>query len=90
MFTTVLSGLWLGMSLGVGKVVSPQAAFTALIFVPLSWLLFPRVLIAVGVTLLAWYLPLRIESSRRLRFVAAIATFVAWLAIATWTFSSWG
>src|SRR5262249_9022888 len=44
-FTTMLGGLWLGMSLGVGRLAPLQGAFALLLFLPLSWLLFPRVLL---------------------------------------------
>ena len=87
LFATVLGGLWLGMSLGVGRPAPPEMVLTVLSLVPLSWFVFPQVLIAVAVTLVAWYLPLRIDLPR-LRIVSASVTFVAWVAIAAWVFSS--
>jgi hypothetical protein len=86
-FTTLLGGLWLGMSFAVGKLAPPREVFTVLVLLPLSWLLVPRVLIAVGVTLVAWYLSLRGESVR-LRIVAACVNLLAWLALTAWVFSS--
>jgi hypothetical protein len=86
-FATTLSGLWLGMSIGHRELVSPGLVFLALLISPLSWLLFPQLLIAFAITLIAWYLPRRFESTR-LRVVAATANFVAWLGVGIWVYSS--
>jgi len=87
LFAAVLGGVWLGMSLGAGRPAPPEMVLTALSLVPLSVFVFPQVLIAVAVTLVAWYLPLRIDLPR-LRVVAASVTFAAWVIITAWVFSS--
>src|SRR5262245_14956033 len=58
-FATLLCGLWLGMSVAAGQLVSPVPAFFLLIVIPFSWLFFPQVLIACAVTFASWYLPMR-------------------------------
>ena len=87
LFTTTLFGLWLGMSIAFGEMASLHVVFMTLVVSPLSWLLFPQMLIAFAVTISAWYFLLRIESTR-LRIAAASANFVAWLGITAWVFRS--
>jgi hypothetical protein len=81
----VLFGLWFGTSLGTWEFAGPQEAFALLLFVPF-WFALPTVLIAAGVTLVAWYLPIRMEWPYRSRIAAASVNLVAWL-VAGWTYA---
>ncbi len=84
---TVVAGLWVGIWIGTGELPSLKIAFQALIFAPVAWLLFPRILVAFGITALAWYLPLRLESSW-LGAAAALVNLIACLLVTASVFAS--
>ena len=82
-FATALVGMWLGHSFSQGKLAPVDEAFGALIMSTFAWLIYPKVAIAIAVTVVALVFPLRIESTR-LRLVAAAANLLAWFGIAAW------
>jgi hypothetical protein len=84
-FATMLCGLWLGTPLARGKFESLDLVFGMLILSTFAWLVFPEVVIGFAVSGMAWYLPLRFESTP-LRIGAGFASFVAWFALGTWVF----
>lgn len=84
-FTTFLAGFWIGMSIGTGKLATPDDVFAAVLLTTFGWLVFPQLALAFLVSLLVWALPLKIDSGR-LRLVAACANLVAWLGVTVWVF----
>ncbi len=82
-FITQVLGFWLGLCLGSGELYSPCNALLSFPLCAVGWVLFPQFLIAVGVTALCWYLPIRFEGAR-LRLYAAAANLVVWAVVVTW------
>jgi hypothetical protein len=79
-FATTVFGLWLGMSISRGEVAALGDLFFVWVFLPVAWLVSVRAAVAIGVTAVAWYLPLKIDSTR-LMIAALCANFATWLAI---------
>jgi hypothetical protein len=82
-FATWYAGLWLGVSITIHAPADLDMVFVVLVLSPYVCLFFPQVGIALVVSLVVWYLPLRIDSAR-LSFGAACANFLAWLGVAIW------
>jgi hypothetical protein len=77
-FMTTNFGLLLGMSISHGEVAALDELFFVWVFLPVAWLVSMRVAVAIGVTAVAWYLPLKIESTR-LMIAALCVNFATWL-----------
>ena len=77
---TTLLGLWLGMSISGGELVSIDNLLFAWLLLSFGWLVSLRVAAAIAVTAVAWYLPLKIESNW-LMIVALCVNFASWLGI---------
>ncbi len=82
MFLTSLSGLWLGLWIGLGELPSIDWIVCGAALVLAAPAFFPHLVILYGVTFLLWYLPHRFESfqSPGIQLGAAVANLVAWLA----------
>jgi hypothetical protein len=77
---TLVTGFCCGYWIGHWEVMGPTATLTAFAWVPVVWLGQPLIFIPYVVTALAFYLPIRFESTW-LRLGAVIATFLAWLIV---------
>ncbi len=80
---TLALGFCAGYWIGHREIMAPGRTLTAFLWLPFLWLLFPQVFLGYGVTVVAWYLPMRYESGR-LRIVAASANLLVWLVIIDW------
>jgi hypothetical protein len=83
---TALFGMWLGMCIAGRALMPPEAPFVALMMYTLGWLIFPQIGIGFVVSLVAFYLPLRIDSTR-LRVGAILTNVAAWLGVTAWVWS---
>jgi hypothetical protein len=84
---TSFLGVWVGLSIEAGAVVPPDLAFFALVLAAWACLVRPQILLSLAVSLVAFYLPLRIDSTR-LRVGAAVVNFLAWLGMSIWVVAS--
>ena len=79
LLTTVL-GMWLGLSVSGGEVVSFGDLKFALLLLSFAWLVSLECAVGMAVTAIAWYLPLKIESPR-LMIAAVCVNFSTWFAV---------
>ncbi|MDZ7615486.1 MAG: hypothetical protein U1E05_00690 [Patescibacteria group bacterium] len=76
----VLVGFLIGYWVGHGEITAAGRTCEAFMWLPVVWLGRPMVLIAFLATGLAWYLPLRYESTW-LRVTAATANLLTWIVV---------
>jgi hypothetical protein len=81
---TMVAGIWLGMWIAAGKLPGPVEALSAFGFSFVAWLVFPPITVALLVTLLAIYVPLKAESVW-MYVTAPIVNLLVW----TYVTASW-
>ena len=74
---TLALGLWVGACVADGGFVDLDQLLLPAILWPVAWLMYPLMVIAYGVTAVAWYLPFHYESGS-FKVVAAVVNFIAW------------
>jgi hypothetical protein len=79
-FATASLGNWLGIWIGMGETPELLVMLYGLGAWCLGWLLFPRILIAFAVTVLALYLPLKAERVW-LYLAAPLVNLLVWTAV---------
>ena len=73
-------GVWLGIWIGSGHLPSPGWVLWAPVLSLIAWLGYPIVLLGLGTTAVAWYLPTQSES-RRLAIGAVVVNMAVWTAL---------
>ncbi|MCP4375423.1 MAG: hypothetical protein GY794_04525 [bacterium] len=73
-------GLWVGIWIGSGHFPHPLCIPTCMFTSLLAWLIYPSILFGLAANVVAWYLPIKIES-RKLAIGAAITNFSVWVAL---------
>jgi len=74
------AGLFAGVSIGCGGLPPLHWIIYGPAVSLVAWLVYPTVLAGLATSVMAWYLPMRIES-RRLAIGAVIANFTVWMLI---------
>jgi hypothetical protein len=82
-FVTLFVGTRLGTCIGHGRLCEGFNPLAVLPLFSLAWLAFPQLLICMGVTALAWYVPIRCEGGWA-RIFGAAANLFAWMLGIAW------
>ena len=81
-------GVWLGIWIGSGRLPPPGWALWAPVLSLIAWVAWPIVLLGLGTTAVAAYLPIKI-ASRRLAIGAAIVNLAVWTALGAYLSRPW-
>ena len=79
-FATWGVGAWVGMWIGGGYMPNPIWIVWGPCVSLVAWLACPVIVLGLGTTAVAWYLPMQIDS-RKLAIGAVIANAAVWMAI---------
>ena len=85
---TMVAGTWLGMWIAAGKSPGPVEVLSAFGLSFVAWLVIPPVAVALLATLLAIYVPLKVESVW-LYVTAPIVNLLVWLYVTAWVLGGW-
>jgi len=74
---TSLVGMWLGVATSTGQFLGIGETLFAWLFCTIFFFVHPWFCLTLGISLVAWYLPNRIDDGR-LRLAAAVVNLLTW------------